>query len=151
MSVRAPRLVVMCAAVLAATLVGCGSSSAPSEATASESESGAASGSPAAPTPAESTTASAEADDSTIVDINIAGGIVTPTNGQAQGKVGKPIVLKVRSDVTDSLHVHSVPEHTFQVEPRPDQQFEFTVDVPGQVDIELHDLNRTVVTIQVRP
>jgi hypothetical protein len=141
----------MCAAVLAATLVGCGSSSAPSEATASESESSAASGSPAAPTPAESTTASAEADDSTIVDINIAGGIVTPTNGQAQGKVGKPIVLKVRSDVTDSLHVHSVPEHTFQVEPRPDQQFEFTVDVPGQVDIELHDLNRTVVTIQVRP
>ena len=85
------------------------------------------------------------------MDINIAGGVVAPTNGQAQGKVGKPIVLKVGSDVSDSLHVHSVPEHTFQVEPRPDQEFEFTVDVPGQVDIELHDLNRTVVTIQVRP
>lgn len=60
-------------------------------------------------------------------------------------------MLQVTSDVADQLHVHSVPEHTFNIEPRPDQTFEFTVDVPGQVDIELHDLNRTVVTIQVRP
>lgn len=146
MSVKAPHAIVTAAAILAGALVGCGSPSAPSETSASEPSSLATTESPAA-----STTSSAEADDGTIVDINIAGGIATPTNGQAQGKVGKPIVLKVDSDVSDSLHVHSVPEHTFQVEPRPDQQFEFTVDVPGQVDIELHDLNRTVVTIQVRP
>ncbi|WP_157897613.1 hypothetical protein [Mycolicibacterium rutilum] len=150
MSVRAARLVVMSVAVLAAALVGCGSSNAPSETAAPEASSGAAPGLPAAPAPAP-TTSSAPAVDGTVVDINIAGGKVTPTNGQAQGTVGKPIVLKVDSDVSDSLHVHSVPEHTFQVEPRPDQQFEFTVDVPGQVDIELHDLNRTVATIQVRP
>ena len=146
MSVRAPHVVVMAAAILAGALGGCGSPSDPAETSASDSSSSASTESPAV-----STTASAEADDGTIVDINIAGGIVTPTNGEAQGKVGEPIVLKVGSDVADSLHVHSVPEHTFQVEPRPGQQFEFTVDVPGQVDIELHDLNRTVVTIQVRP
>lgn len=86
-----------------------------------------------------------------MVNIDIAGGAVTPTNGQAQGSVDKPVILRVSSDVSDQLHVHSVPEHTFQVEPRPAQEFEFTVDVPGQVDIELHDLNRTVVTVQVRP
>ena len=91
------------------------------------------------------------ATDGTVVEVLIAGGTVTPTNGQAQATVGKPIVLQVTSDVADQLHVHSVPEHTFNVEPRPDQTFEFTVDVPGQVDIELHDLNRSVVTIQVRP
>lgn len=151
MSLKAPHVAVMTAAVLAGALVGCGSANSPSATTAAESASGAASGSPSASAPATSTTPSAEAVDGTIVDINIAGGIVTPTNGEAQGTVGKPIVLKVDSDVSDSLHVHSVPEHTFQVEPRPDQQFEFAVDVPGQVDIELHDLNRTVVTIQVRP
>ncbi|MDV3131361.1 hypothetical protein [Mycobacterium sp. 29Ha] len=151
MSLKAPNVAVVTAAILAGTLVGCGSSNSPSGTTASQSAAGAASGSPSASAPATSTTPSAEANEGTIVDINIAGGIVTPTNGQAQGNVGKPIVLKVDSDVSDSLHVHSVPEHTFQVEPRPDQQFEFTVDVPGQVDIELHDLNRTVVTIQVRP
>ncbi len=86
-----------------------------------------------------------------MVEVLIAGGTVTPTNGQAQATVGKPIVLQVTSDVADQLHVHSIPEHTFNIEPRPDQSFEFTVDVPGQVDIELHDLNHTVVTIQVRP
>lgn len=151
MSLKAPLVAVMTAAILAGALVGCGSSNSPSGTTAAESASVAASGSPSASAPATSTTPSAETVNGTIVDINIAGGIVTPTNGQAQGTVGKPIVLKVDSDVADSLHVHSVPEHTFQVEPRPDQQFDFTVDVPGQVDIELHDLNRTVVTIQVRP
>lgn len=143
------QLVVIAAAILASALAGCGSPDAPSEASASNS-SDAAPGSPAA-SAASPTKSFAEADDVTVVDITIAGGVATPTNGQAQGNVGKPIVLKVGSDVSDSLHVHSVPEHTFQVDPRPDQEFEFTVDVPGQVDIELHDLNRTVVTIQVRP
>ncbi|WP_163739103.1 hypothetical protein [Mycobacterium gallinarum] len=136
----------MVAAILTGALGGCGSPSDPAATPASDSSSSSSTKSPATSTPP-----SAAAVDGTIVDIDIAGGIVTPTNGQAQGTVGKPIVLKVDSDVSDSLHVHAVPEHTFQVEPRPGQQFEFTVDVPGQVDIELHDLNRTVVTIQVRP
>jgi hypothetical protein len=54
-------------------------------------------------------------------------------------------------DCYPQLHVHSVPEHTFDVEARPGQVFEFTVDVPGRVDVELHDLGRIVVTIHVRP
>ena len=97
------------------------------------------------------TASSAPTGGGTVVDINIAAGTVTPTNGEAQAKLNQPIVLKVNSDVSDQLHVHSVPEYTFQVEARANQTFEFTVEVPGQVDVELHDLNRKVVTIQVRP
>ena len=134
------------ATVVAVGVVACSSPSAPSETPTSESSMS----SPAAPLPV-STPPPSQVANATVVDITIAGGVVTPSNGQVQGEVGKPIVLKVGSDVPDSLHVHSVPEHTFQVEPRPEQEFEFTVDVPGQVYIELHDLNRTVVTIQVRP
>lgn len=85
------------------------------------------------------------------IDISIEGGNVTPTNAQLQGKVNEPIVMRVNSDAADELHVHSVPEHTFQVEPLDGQQFEFTVDVPGNVEIELHDLNRVVATVQVQP
>lgn len=153
MSFKLARVATTVTAILAGALVGCGSDADSSKTTASSSSAsiGTNSSAPApAPAPASGGSPSV-ADDATVVEINIAAGAVTPTNGQAQGKVGKPIVLKVGSDVPDSLHVHSVPEHTFQVEPRPDQQFEFTVDVPGQVDIELHDLNRTVVTVQVRP
>lgn len=60
-------------------------------------------------------------------------------------------MLEVSSDAADSIHVHSIPEHVFDVLPQPVQRFEFTVGVPGSVDVELHELNRTVVTIAVRP
>lgn len=149
MTTRTARSVVTLAPVaLFVLLAGCGSTTTDSASTSPS----------AAPTPsAAGATQSPRAhqaplpEEATIVEIAISGGTVTPTNGQTQATIGKPIVLQVTSDVADQLHVHSVPEHTFNVEPRPDQNFEFTVDVPGQVDVELHDVNRTVVTIQVRP
>ena len=74
-----------------------------------------------------------------------------PTNAEAEAVAGQPIILEVSSDAADSIHVHSIPEHVFAVQARPGQRFEFTVDVPGRVDVELHELNRTIVTITVRP
>jgi heme/copper-type cytochrome/quinol oxidase subunit 2 len=85
------------------------------------------------------------------IDITIAKGQVTPTNATLQAAVGKPITLRVNSDATDELHVHSVPDHKFQVAAAANQTFQFTVNVPGNVDVELHHLDRTVATIQVRP
>jgi hypothetical protein len=85
-----------------------------------------------------------------VVDISISGGNVTPSNGEFNAKVGQPIQLRVNSDAADELHVHSVPDHTFPVEPKPNQTFQFTVEVPGQVEVELHKMDRTVATIQVQ-
>ena len=85
-----------------------------------------------------------------IIDVNIKGGQVTPTNAQYQAAVKEQIVLKVNSDADDELHVHSTPEHTFKVEAKPNQSFQFTVDVPGKVDVELHHLNKTIGTITVQ-
>ncbi|MGV0810431.1 hypothetical protein ABQF34_00565 [Mycolicibacterium boenickei] len=85
-----------------------------------------------------------------VIDVTIKGGQVTPTNEQRQGKVGQPIVVRVNSDAADELHVHSNPEHSFKIEPRNGQQFQFTVEVPGTVDIELHHLNRTIASVQVQ-
>lgn len=84
------------------------------------------------------------------IDISIEGGNVTPTNARLQGKVGEPIVLRVNSDAADELHVHSVPDHSFKVEPKPGQMFQFSVDVPGNVEIELHELNRVIASVQVQ-
>ena len=106
---------------------------------------------PAQPTVgAADTTDQQRPSDRLTIDISIEGGRVDPTNAQVQGKRGEPIVLRVNSDAADELHVHSVPEHTFKVAPKPGQQFQFTVDVPGNVEIELHDLNRVVATVQVQ-
>lgn len=86
-----------------------------------------------------------------LIDVTIKGGEVTPTNDRLEAKVNEQIVLKVNSDAADELHVHSTPEHTFKIEPKPAQQFQFTADVPGTVDIELHQLGKTIATVQVQP
>ncbi|GAS99299.1 uncharacterized protein RMCC_6264 [Mycolicibacterium canariasense] len=85
-----------------------------------------------------------------VIDVTIAGGNVTPTNQQVQAKVKQPIIVRVNSDAADQLHVHSNPEHTFDVKPENGQAFQFTVDVPGRVDVELHHLDKTVATITVQ-
>jgi sporulation-control protein spo0M len=85
-----------------------------------------------------------------VVQVTIKGGQVTPTNAQLTSSVGEPIVVQVNSDAADQLHVHSNPEHEFTIEPKPGQSFQFTVTVPGKVDVELHGLNRTIATIQVQ-
>ena len=132
-------------AAVGAAVAACGTPSQPSTATATQAPaSETASGTPPS-------TSTATASPQTVFDVTIAGGEVTPTNAQAQAVAGEPIVLDVSSDVVDVLHVHSVPEQKFDVEARPDQRFEFTVEVPGRVDVELHDLHRTVVTFEVLP
>jgi hypothetical protein len=86
-----------------------------------------------------------------VIDVTIKGGEVNPTNAQFDSKAKEPIVVRVNSDVADELHVHSNPEHTFNVEAKDGpQSFQFTVDVPGKVDIELHHLNKTVATVTVQ-
>jgi hypothetical protein len=119
----------------ALVLAGCGSSDSPAVSSSSVSP----------PSSSSATTAGLS------VDITISGGTVTPTNATLQARIGEPITLHVDSDATDELHVHSVPDHEFEVEAKPGQTFDFTVDVPGSVEVELHHLNRTVATIQVRP
>ena len=85
------------------------------------------------------------------IEITIKGGNVDPTNAQLQAKVKEPIVVRVTSDVADELHVHSTPDHTFKIEPNKAMQFQFSIDVPGNVDIELHQLNKVVATVSVQP
>lgn len=85
-----------------------------------------------------------------VVDVQIKGGDVTPANQQLQAALKEQIVIRVNSDVADELHVHSTPDHTFNVEAKPMQSFQFSVDVPGKVDVELHHLNKTIATITVQ-
>jgi hypothetical protein len=85
------------------------------------------------------------------VDVTIAKGQVTPVNATLQARVKEPITFRVSSDAADELHIHSVPDHEFKIAAAPSQTFQFSVDVPGNVDVELHHLDRTVATIQVRP
>ena len=132
-------------AAVALIAAGCGGST--------SSEPSSTSGAPGAPA---STDAPQMSDQQTppsrlVIDVTIKGGEVTPTNAQFDAKAKEPIVVRVNSDVADELHVHSNPEHTFNLEAKDGpQSFQFTVDVPGKVDIELHHLAKTVATVTVQ-
>ena len=106
----------------------------------------------AAPTTVGSSTAAAgpAEPEAVVIDIKIADGNVSPLNARTDAVVGQPIVLRVDSDVADELHVHSNPDQEFTVEPVTGQEFRFTVTVPGQVAVELHEADRTVTTLLVR-
>jgi hypothetical protein len=85
-----------------------------------------------------------------VIDVDVKGGNVNPSNQQLQAGVKQQIVVRLNSDAADELRVNSTPEHTFKVEAKPMQYFQFTVDGPGEVDVALHQLNKTIATIQVQ-
>ena len=86
------------------------------------------------------------------LEIDIEAGRVTPTAEQVGASVGDTIEVEVDSDAADELHVHTAPEEQeFAVKARDDQQFTFTVEQPGQFDVELHESDTLVAQLVVRP
>lgn len=134
------RLLVLTAAA-ALLIAGCGGNKSDDAGTGSPSQ--------GAPAPTSMTDAQ-NTPERLVVAVTIKGGQVTPTNEQLQAKVKQPIVIQVDSDAVDELHVHSTPEHSFPIAVGPGQSFQFSVDMPGRVDVELHELNKTVATIAVQ-
>jgi len=163
------------AAVAALTLAGCGgggdstgsaggeqtsSPSADASATeSSETPSGSASESPSDDVTDDSTDDSTDApgdvetDDGAVeIEVEIEHGRVTPSGERVDVKIGEPIRFVVDSDAADELHVHSTPARTFRVKPGDDdKQFELTLNQPGVVEVELHELGDVVVSLAARP
>jgi plastocyanin len=156
------------AAVVALMLAGCGGGGSDTSGAASEeqttSPSASAPGESPSDSPSESPSDDASddstdspgdvetEDDAVEIEIEIENGRVTPSGRRVDVQVGERIRFKVDSDVADELHVHSTPEHTFAVQPGDDdKEFEFTLNQPGVVDVELHELGDVIVSIAARP
>jgi hypothetical protein len=156
------------AAVVALMLAGCGGGGSDTSGAASEeqttSPSASAPGESPSDSPSESPSDDASddstdspgdvetEDDAVEIEIEIENGRVTPSGKRVDVQVGERIRFKVDSDVADELHVHSTPEHTFAVQPGDDdKEFEFTLNQPGVVDVELHELGDVIVSIAARP
>ena len=155
------------AAVAALTLAGCGgggdsTGSAGGEQTSSPSASASATESSEAPSESPSDDATddstdapgdVETDDGAVeIEVEIEHGRVTPSGERVDVKIGEPIRFVVDSDAADELHVHSTPARTFRVKPGDDdKQFELTLNQPGVVEVELHELGDVVVSLAARP
>jgi len=99
-------------------------------------------------TPESSTTT--ESSVPVIIDVFEDNGEITPDDAKVvKVGVGQEIQLNVTSDADDELHVHSDPEHAFEVKAGEDQKFTFTIDSPGTYEIESHELEVTLVKLQV--
>ena len=85
------------------------------------------------------------------MDIAIKDGKVTPQGDRVDVKVGQKVTLHITSDVEEAIHVHSEPEHEYEVGPGDDVEKSFTIDTPGQIAVEAHHLDLTIVQLVVRP
>jgi len=125
-----------CAPVLALVLTtGCGTTTPPGQ-----------------PTPSQATNESTEGTKPgpVVLDVTIIDGEVTPRGARVELKVGQPLTLSVHSDTADEVHVHTDPEQEFKVKAGGSERFTFTVDRPGKVAIEVHDLDAVIAEVLVR-
>jgi len=119
-------------------------SSTPSSSSAGKGDAG--SGKPSTPKSNQSN------DGSVTLEIVLAGDEVTPTGKQVEVRVGQRVQLRVDSDVTDELHVHSAPaEQLFEISADDDQRFQLVPQQPGQFDVEVHSSGTLVAQLVVRP
>lgn len=104
------------------------------------------------PNPSPDKPSTAEpADDAVVVDIAVRDGEVTPQGDRVEVKVGQKVTLRITSDAHETIHVHSEPEQEFEVRDGDDVEKSLAIDVPGQVAVEAHHLDVTIVQLVVRP
>lgn len=86
-----------------------------------------------------------------VVQIDIKDGKVVPQGERVEIKVGQEVELRVSSDQDDEIHVHSSPEHEFEVKAgATDDTFTFSIKTPGQVAVESHELAVTIAQLVAR-
>jgi len=93
----------------------------------------------------------ADPSDDVVVDIAVSDGSVTPQGDRVEAKVGQKITLHITSDAHETIHVHSEPEQEFEIAAGDDVERSFTTDTPGQIAVEAHHLDVTIVQLVVRP
>jgi hypothetical protein len=86
-----------------------------------------------------------------VIGIVINDGKVTPQGKRVKVEVGAPVTLKISSDADEEIHVHSDPEHEYEVGAGESITESFTIDTPGQVAVEAHHLDVTIVQLVVSP
>jgi plastocyanin len=84
-----------------------------------------------------------------MVTITQKDGTITPSSDLVQADVGQKIMFMVTTDEADEIHVHSEPEHEFEIKPGPEQTFTFTVGTPGTIEVESHGLDTEILKLEI--
>lgn len=85
----------------------------------------------------------------TTIDITFKGDTVDPNGVEKKVAAGKPITLHIVADQPGELHIHSSPEQQIKYAAGTSKK-KLTIDRPGIVEVESHDLEQLVVVLEVR-
>jgi hypothetical protein len=98
----------------------------------------------------DSSDSDGSSDQPVTVDITEKDGKIEPVGKVVKASTGQDITLVVTSDVKDEIHVHSDPEHEFEVAAGDEEkEFTFSVDTPGTIEVESHGLEVTILKLEV--
>jgi hypothetical protein len=100
--------------------------------------------------PTATETATAAAPEATRLVVTIRGG--EPVDGiiRAEARKGDPVVVIVRSDVADEVHVHGY-DLMADVAPGKPVRIEFTANLTGRFEIELEGRGKQIAQLTVLP
>ncbi len=138
------RLAVAALAVTAAAvLAGCGSDDGAHDDGHRHSSTPAAFSATAAPA-----TASAAAPAADATKLEIRGGALVSGPATIEVKRGAQVRLQVSTDAPDELHIHGY-DKTAPLAPGAAATVEFTADIPGLFEIELHEAGKRIAQLRV--
>ncbi len=82
------------------------------------------------------------------IEITFSGDEVTPNGDRVKVKAGEEIEFVVKADEPGELHVHSNPEQELEYGAGT-TNLTLTIDEPGVVEVEAHELEVVIVQLEV--
>lgn len=125
---------------LVATLAGCGGSSGGGGSAGQDVSMSA--------TPASQATAAAPAD-AKVIAVTVNGSSVSPSGTRVTVKRNQPVVFEIDATSKGELHVHSTPATAIDY-PAGKSRAQITIDKPGVVEVEIEQLGKQVVQLEVQ-
>ncbi len=86
--------------------------------------------------------------DPIIIEVMVAGGVVTPAGSEVRVPVGSTVRLLIASDMKDEAHVHGY-ELTLELATGTLAELEFVADIPGIFDVESHESGQLLCLLRV--
>jgi hypothetical protein len=83
------------------------------------------------------------------IDITFSGDSVEPNGERVEVDAGQKVELVVKADAPGEIHVHSTPEQELEYG-KGTTTLTLTIDQPGVVEVESHDLEKTILQLEVR-
>ena len=96
-----------------------------------------------------SPSATEQAAEPKVIPVTIEGNSVTPNGERIEVDAGEDVELDVTADAPGEIHVHSTPEQELEYDEGESTLTITGLEQPGTVDVEVHDLEKIIVQLEV--